>query len=66
MYITCSDFTLSVCCSISKQSQKIFHQLFLFLLFSPQRLPKQIEERNEKLKAEMLGKFAPLTFPWPW
>lgn len=26
----------------------------------PQRLPKQIEERNERLKEEMLGKFASL------
>lgn len=30
--------------------------------FFPQRLPKQIEERNERLKEEMLGKFASMTF----
>lgn len=26
----------------------------------PQRLPKQIEERNERMKEEMLGKFVSL------
>lgn len=28
---------------------------------SPQRLPKQIEERNERLKEEMLGEFSSLS-----
>lgn len=38
-----------------QDSQKPLLNLVLFLVLF-QRLPRQIEERNEKLKKEMLGK----------
>ena len=59
-------FSHKVCKNVSQVQNKAkrFSQP-LFWCFFPQRLPKQIEERNERLKEEMLGKSASLTFSLP-
>lgn len=49
---------IRVCVSVTADVQNgsiIENRALIPVFLSPQRLPQQIEERNEKLKKEMLG-----------